>query len=72
MAVDAQIAVALVVSIPPTLMALAAWRKTASVQDSMGPRNGRGTAQHQLARLEDKIDAIGDWQLRHLERDHLR
>lgn len=66
------IAVALIAATPPTLAALAAFRKVSGVKDSVGDRNGRGAVHCQLARLEDKLDELKEWQIAHLERWHVR
>lgn len=66
------IAVAVIAVVPPTIAALAAWRKMSGVHDSLGGLNGRGDVHGQLARLEDKIDDVRAWQAAHLDRWHTR
>jgi hypothetical protein len=62
--------VAVVAAVPPTLAALAAWRKGESVHASVGYTNGEGSIQSQLARLNAKVEDVASWQADHLSRWH--
>jgi X-X-X-Leu-X-X-Gly heptad repeat protein len=64
------VAIAVVAAVPPTLAALAAWRKGASVHASVGNTNGAGSLQDQVKRLNAKVDDLADWQGDHLTRWH--
>lgn len=52
------ILVSLVASVPPTIMALCAWRRGGQANASLGQPNGKGTVVEMLERQGDQLDRL--------------